>query len=438
MNGLISRHGGNKVDNSGALRTIKEVFDDECQDLKIDQQFFKKVCELEARFVCKNQDSLEFFGGNLIGVQRVRFTADDRDRLFTDILEADDHILQERVYALRSSSGIPVINQDFIISSDIFNISVIWLLHAVHRSPHLDAERKQEAKVRLALYLIYKFTTSWLTHSFRYPADPEIAAAAYDQLSLKFILKQTGSWGAALRVFATNAVDPNGIHGKTIERLDYDTEHLSVNPVTNMLNDMKGRINDMLKNLYGVLVRTKEQGKRVKLSSSFVETDGELVFKDQTKSLGNYTRYLKSIVSDKNTFIRQELVEVVAKTMHTMPERLLLNTLGWMSDNYARTTDGIVEEVINSTMEHAFEYLSANRSALHNKADLAGLLVKLRGTYTSSRATEKSLLDARALVESLVRTATKTKNDSVIAATRTGVMLYIVLRAYCMHHYANR
>jgi hypothetical protein len=414
------------------MQTIKNVYDEECADLAIDMRFYKKICELEAHFVNKNQESLEFFGGNLLGVQRVRFTADDRDRLFTDILEADDRTLQERVYALRSASGQPVINQEWNISSDIFNISVVWLLHAIHHSHHLDEEKKHEAKVRLTMYLLYKFLTSLMFNGFKYPADPEIAAATYAQMSFKFILKQTGNWGATLRVLATNAVAADGIHADAISKMNDDLK------VINFLNDVQGRIRDMFKNIYSLLVRTKEQGKRITNSSSFIETDGEMVLKDKTHALNNYTRYLKGIVSDKNTFIRLELVEVIARVMHTMPEKLLVTSLTWMSDNYARTKDGIVEEAINRTMEHAFEYLAANRAVMAAKGDIPGLLSKLRGSYMSSRSTEKNLLEIRELVEKIVVMATKSKNDSVVSSTRTGVMLYIVLRAFCMKHYASR
>jgi hypothetical protein len=414
------------------MRTIKTVYDEECAELKIDARFYKKVCDLESRFVSKNQESLEFFGGNLLGVHRVRFTADDRDRLFTDLLEADDRSLQDQVYALRSASGQPVINQDWNISSDIFNISVVWLLHAIHHSPHLDKDKKQEAKVRLTMYLLYKFLTSLMFNGFKYPADPEIAAATYAQMSLKFILKQTGNWGATLRVLATNAVAEDGIHANAISKMDDDLR------VINFLNDVQGRIRDMFKNIYSLLVRTKEQGKRISNSSSLIETDGELVLKDKTQSLNNYTRYLKGIVGDKNTFIRLELIDVIARVMHTMPEKLLVSSLAWMSDNYARTKDGIVEDAINRTMEHAFEYLAANRAVAAAKGDIPGLISKLRGSYMSSRSTERNLLEIRVLVEKIVVLATQSKNESVVASTRTGVMLYIVLRAFCMKHYASR
>jgi hypothetical protein len=413
------------------LKTIKNIFDEECKDLKIDHKFFKAICNLEAHFVNKKQEHIEFFGGTLTGVQVVRFTTEDRDKLFTDILEVDDRDLEERVYALRDENGQPTITQSWKISSDIFNISCIWLLHAIHTSRYLSNEDKKEAKIRVCLYLMYKYLTSILFHNFKYPADPEIAAATYAQLSYKFILKQCGSWGETLRIFAEKATALDGIHADVIADMNNDSR------VINMLNDTQGRIKDTMKNIYSVFIKTHEQGIRIATSSSFIETDGELILKDKSKSLNNYTRYIKSIISDKNSFIKQELVDIIANLIHTLPPKLLIKTLEWSSDNYGHTKDKEVEVSLDIVMEHAFEFLASNRSLLRSKNDITGLISKLRGVYMSSRSTDIKLFEAREKVERIVFIATGSKNDSVVASTRTAWMLYVILRAFTMRHYTN-
>ena len=86
-------------------------------------------------------------------------------------------------------------------------------------------------------------------------------------------------------------------------------------------------------------------------------------------------------------------------------------------------------------MNHLLSYLYLNRNTMKNKSDISGLLSKMKGVYTSSRTTEETLLEIRDDMEGIVRRATKVKSGSAIAATRTGVMLYIVLRAFTMKHY---
>lgn len=417
--------------------SIKEVFDRECSHLRIDLKFFKQVCDLEARFVNKKQEHIEFFGGTLTGAHVVRFTQEDADALLIDIMQVDDHSLTEQVYAVKDKRGNPMIVQSRHVSSDIFNISCIWLIHAIHHSPYLDDKHKQEAKIRVCTYLMFKYLTSLLAWYFKYPADPEICAATYAQLNYKFILKQTGSWGATIREFATKAVAVDGIHAKRIDRLDQDDDSADDNQVVKFLNDTQGRIRDTFKNIYAVFMETHTQGMRISSTSALVEMDGEVILKDKVASLATYTRYIKSVVGDEHSFIRQELVDVIAKVMHTMPEKLLLSSLKWMCHNFGHTKEQVVETALDMITEHAFDYLSANQGLLRAKGDLAGLISKLRGTYMSSRASDEKLLQVRELVEDIVYEATRSRNESVIAATRTGVMIYVVVRMFSMHHYSS-
>lgn len=414
---------------SGGL--IKQVFDTECAHVVVNQRFLKKLVELEARFVNKKQDHIEFFGGTLTGVHVVRFTNEDRDRLFTDILEVDDRVLEEKLYALKDARGQYVINQDWMVSKDIFNLSTIWLLHAIDRSTYLSPEQKTEGKIRACQYMLYKFLTSRLWRHFRFPADPEVAAATYAQLSYKFALKQHGSWGAVMRHLAAQATKVDGIHGRTIATMEPDQAILL------MINDIQGRPRDLMKNYYGEFLRVNQEGGRIARSSALVDIDGELILKDKTKGLGNYTRYIKGVISDQNSFIRQELVDVIAKIMHTMPEKLLVQSLTWASQNFGHTKEQTVERAVDLIAEHAFAYLSEHRELLRATGDLANLVSKLRGAYMSSRSTDPLLLEIRELVGQIVAQATKSKNDSVIAATRTGFMIYVIVRMFSMRHYTG-
>lgn len=410
---------------------IRKVYESECAHVVVNPRLLRKIVEMEARFVNKKEDHIKFFGGTLTGVEVVRFTAEDRDRLFTDILEVDDRQLEERLYALKDASGAFVINREWKISSDVFNLSVIWLLHAIEVSPFLTPDQKREGKIHLCMYMLYKFLTSRLYRHFPYPADKEVAQAAYAQLSYKFALKEHGSWGAVLRHLATNATKSDGIHGQTIAKMDDDVK------VRNMLADIQGRPRDMLKNFYGSFLRVHKEGGRIKQSSAVVDIDGEMILRDKTKSLGNYTRYIKSVISDQNSFIRQELVDVICKIMHTMSPKMLDQSLQWASRNFGHTKEQSVERAIDLIAEHAFAYLSDHRELLNAKGDLANLVSKLRGAYMSSRSTDALLMEIRDLVGSIVEQATKSRNESAIAAARTGFMIYVIVRMFSMRHYTS-
>lgn len=410
---------------------IRELLDELFIDIKFDHALYAKVCAMEMGFVNKKPEHIEFFGGTLTGVEVVRFTPSDRDKLFHEILQIDEKDLEEKVYALKDDHGKPLINQDWVVTRDVFNMCCIWLIHGFERSKILKEEQRHEAKVRVGCYLYYKFLTSLLAHYFKFPADREIARATYEALSFKYALKQLGSWGETIRDLADKAVSKESVYRDTIERMDDDQR------IIRMVGDLQGRIRDMLKNIYAEFVRVHQSGGRIASSSSLVASDnGEMILRDNLKSPGVYARYLKSVVSDKNSFIRPELVDVIASCMHTLVPRLLTQTLVWTSDNFLHAKDGRIEKAIDLVLEHAIEYMAINRAMA--RTDLAGMIDRLRGAYMSSRSTDHKLLQARQLIGEMVKEATHSRNDSAIATVRTAWMLYIVSRAYSMHHYANQ
>ena len=86
-------------------------------------------------------------------------------------------------------------------------------------------------------------------------------------------------------------------------------------------------------------------------------------------------------------------------------------------------------------MDHIVALIYENKNIIRNKNDLTSLLTKMKGTYTASRVSDDLLLSIREDMEEVVRMATKSKVPGSVAAVRTGMMLYIVLRAFTMQHY---
>lgn len=404
---------------------IKELFERHCGHLVFDAKLARKINEFQVGFVNKNEEHMTFFGGNLTGVQVVRFTTQDKDKWFTGILEADDMLMEEQLLE------IPAINPNFHVSTDIFNHSCFWLMHKFRNSELLNDKQKKQAMLDTSLVLYYRFLTSLLFRYFRFPADPRVAEATYARLSYKFAIKKYGSWYATLEARCLDLIDDHGLHIGTITGFNDDED------IIRMINDSQGRIRDMLKNIYSVLKNTSDMGIKIRTTSSVIEHDGEEIFRDSTKNLSGYIRYLHSIVADKNSFIKQELTDIICKLMHTMNPKLFSSTLEWCSANYKYSSHKEVEILIDEVLTHSFTYLNNNRTVLKESTDLAGMLSKLRGVYMSSRSTEVELLNIRKIAEKIIKQATNTKNDNAVSSVRTGLMLYIVLRAFTMSYYSK-
>lgn len=191
----------------------------------------------------------------------------------------------------------------------------------------------------------------------------------------------------------------------------------------------------MLKNIYDVFLQVDHQGMRIQSSSALVEIDGNMILKDRNRNLIAYTRYLQSIVTDRQSFIKEELLELVGKLMYTTLRRLFRQTLEWVSDNYRQSGGKRIGELLDEALIHSFDYLAEERTMIRNHVDLPTLLARLRGVYTSSRSIDPALFSLREKAEWCVKKATGNRNESVIASVRTAVLLYIVIRTMTMRHY---
>ncbi len=403
--------------------TIKAAFDRVCSHVKFDAQLAQRIIEFQIAFVNKNEEHMAFFGGNLTGVHVVRFTPQDMDRFFSDVVQINDMEMEEELHTL--SAIVTTRN----VTSDVFNHTCIWLVHKFLTSDLPEAVKLRAAQ-STALVLLYRFLTSLLSHYYKVPADPQIAAAAYAQLSNKYAIKQHGSWHALLETRIKDLVDKDGLHYKTMVSYEDDVA------INYAISDTQGRIRDMMKNLMEALIASIAQGTRHRATSATVELDGgESFLKDRTKNLSTYTRYLHSVVSDEHTLIKQDILDILGDALHTAPPALVRETLRWCSINYRKPQAKEIEDLIDLIMVHSFGYLADNRTVLRDNNNLSGLILRLKGVYMSSRSTDAQLLKMRNLAEKITKKAIKSKNSSVVSAVKTALMLYLVVRAFTMSHY---
>lgn len=403
---------------------LKKMFDTYASYVEIDQALADRINNFQISFVNKNEDHMAFFGGNLTGVQVVRFTVDDLNRMYSDVFMIDDIEIEEKLHAL------PVIHVERIVSSDVFAHICMWMIHKVMTSK-LNKKTIERTIQSLNLIILYKFLTSLLFNYFRFPADPQIAAATYAQLSNKFAIKQHGSWSALLENRTKDLCTENGLHYKTLYNYMDDSAILYA------ITDTQSRIRDMLKNIYSEFMKTYERGNRIRTSTNSFEYEGEQILKDKTKNLGSYVNYIYSILPEQSTFVKDEILDALEGVVHTAPRKLVAQTLEWISNNYRYHSSKDIEELVKVTLLHSFNYLSDNRTVMKNNANLIDLSIRLKGIYMSSKTNDSETKRIRELSESLVRKATTTKNSSLIISVRVAVLLYIVIRAFTMHHYSG-
>lgn len=405
-------------------KKVKTVFAEATQHLTFDKELARKIKLFVLYFVNKNSEHISFFGGNLLGVETVRFKEEDNNRWFDDVLDVDEFLLKDELHALDS------INSEWKVSSNVFYLSCVGLLNKLYNTPLLSTKEKEDAMVDTMLVMQYKMITSILFNMFRYPADRGVAVATYAALSKKFSLKQYGTWNKLLEARARDVISHNSIHFKTIKDMDDDKA------IIYLLSDVQTRIKHIIVVMRGVFETVLQTKSKIVTTSAIgMDMEGKSFIKDKARNINIYKRYLHETIIDKNNFVKLELIGIIGKVMYTMSEKFLEDTLNYMCDNYQGHNSEVIDEIIDETLLFTFNYMATNKQFNIDQNDLAGLIVKLKAVYMSSRSSDVNLLKIRRNLESLVKKAIKSKNDTVVSSVRTGVMLYLILRAFTMKHY---
>ena len=415
-------------------QSLKDVFESIVKDFKIDKSVLNQILIMEEKHVAKNEAHLRFYGGHLLGVDRVFFSDDDKLRLYKDVMPNIDEMLLDNT--LKSAvykdhphvkDGTPIVNQNFEVISDTFNLSIAYMVHLCENTKHLSPDDKKMAKIRLYAYLFYKFMSSLYYKRFKFLADPAIAEAAYQSLNNKFILKICGNWRNVLYYLAEDTIKEEGTHHEHIVNFDDPVR------IGRLLSDPQTRLREYVNNIYREYMKAYTNKQKVSTSSTMIEIEDDIQVREIIRHQGMYTDYIKQQIADPVAFYKQELVNVVLDVMKSITPSYLNLIIQWTSDNYFGLYRKDITEAIEIVMEHAIRTISANPDF---QKDITSFIMALAGMYTSSRSKDAHLLKARNIVNKLAKYATKSTNPTAIASTRTGWMLYLVLRAFSMKFYS--
>lgn len=407
------------MDNS-----LRNIFDEVCRDLVVDPYLVKRIAKYKNGFIEKNEEHIAFFGGNLLGTETVRHTPADRDTFFEDIMGIDEHDTRRAILTS------PLITADFKRLSDPYNLTALYLVYRLNVSNKLPERMKQQAMLDVVYMLQVKLFTSILSHWFKHRAQVDEAKATYAEMTKRFGIKEAGSWNQWFINRSIDFLDPNtGLHRQVFKTFAPDDK------VCYAVTEPQDRLRATMKKFSKVFQEVRKKGSRIKSVSGTLEIDGELMVKSLTTASRRYLDYIKSVIGDKNTFIREEVLNVVTDAVHTAPERLLLQLLTFASDNYGKGKAVPVEPLVDELILHAIEFVNQNQILIKRTDDLGLLVTRLKALYGTSKMRDIGLIKAKECADRIVMRARVSKNSGTNAALRTALELYIVLRTLSMNYY---
>ena len=106
------------------IKSVKELFEKNLNpNLKIDKEFFEKLKIFRVSWSQRTEDHIEFLGSNYIGLQPVRFSSQDEDIFFADIVGIDKDTL---ITDIKYTKGIDTKRK---VESNPYYLTTVYLMH---------------------------------------------------------------------------------------------------------------------------------------------------------------------------------------------------------------------------------------------------------------------------------------------------------------------
>lgn len=404
------------------FKNTREIMEHFCKDIVLDSKMYKTVHKFEQEFVYRNDEHVNFFGSNLTGVYAIRFKTSDRNMFLIDILELEESVIRKEIVKLDA------VKETWVRGTDVLNLSCLYLAHKSLKQPKMSTKEQYQLAKSFLMIMHFKLMGSLMARYFPHPVDPRLAQMTYAAMSKKYAIKQLGSWYKVIEARCDDILSNSSIHKRTLDRFDDDQA------IQNMVTDIQNRLKNMLKKIWGIFEEVRSKDNKLLTVSGKLDLDGKSVVRDLIRNESNYIRYINEVSMDQNRFVKKELIVVISDVMQTMPEKLLSDALLHISERM-RNNDTKTKELLDEVLLHAFDHFSKDRYASLKLNDLGSMLIKFRALYVASRSKDDKLMNMRDIAEKLVRESCKTKSDVIVYSVRTGVMLYILLRAFTMKHY---
>lgn len=396
-------------------KNLKAVFEAHVT-VTINTTFVTKVLTFGNAFIRRDENSINCFGGGLIGAYTVIWLPRDTSEWLEEVLGIEDMLqLTTDVH------NLPNINKNFNVSASAINFSFIWVAHKALSSTTLNQKEKELLSKEAINILQYKFFSSLHNHRFKYPANIGAAQATYESLDNKSQLKRVGSWKALIDLRTADILKPHEKYHNYITNLDNDYS------IVKMVNDIWNRLKSILNLITSAFYKVHKNGEAILSGDKFVEVDGDVILKDSKNQYTHIKSVMQTIISDRNGFIKEPLIKATSSSFNTVNPDLLRVTLIFMSQNHNVTNKGFdIHKLLDDILMFTFSrFKKANRPL----KDIVTVTQVMRGVIRSSRIGDPDFDRIKEELSLVIELANPHISTSNLVSTRIGVLFYIILLA---------
>lgn len=396
--------------------TVFTVLERHLPSDNINKILLDKIKRFRYMWGAKDVTYIEFLSSGLIGVHPIRFSEQDDEILFLDILNIDREQIQKEFYKT------PGIVKSFKVSSNATNITLVCLISLVWKSS-LPLETKVDAMKDIYHIFAYKQIGSMYSHWFKYETSLPLAKAVFESLSDKYLIKKLGTWEKLFDHQAKILLPPKGSITKKIISGTTDD-------IVKIINDFQNRIRDILKNIYIKLMEVKENNTNLIKSTNqhnILSDDegGTNGLKEMIDNPNKYITYLKSIINQPSDFINKDYIYLVSKFNKNIDNKKLEEVLFYISQN---VIDLDKNDFISPVIENSLVYLKSKK-IINYKLQLLDCLKHLTGYFKASKVSDVNLKNAKQFLFKTSEEALNINTKWIITPIVLSICLYIFLRS---------
>lgn len=389
-------------------KTVKDVFDD-LIGVQDDVELAEGMISYIGRFMTKNVEHSEFFGGVSLGVHVVRFTPVDRSQFLEYFLDIEDE--RETRQAIVELDDI---EKEYFVSTDVVNLALIWLMNRFENA-NGNTELFRQAKYAAMKMAMFKHLTAGIKDRFPSPTDPMVALSLYESLDRRSGLKRHGSWNMNIEAKAHTFLD-NGVFKDVFATMDNNRR------VVELANEIWGSINKMLNKLtreFHIIHKARSQ---IKSTSKIANVDGEKLLKDYSSKPRKLVEDMITISRDQNSFIKEELVDSVV-SLGTLSNTALKKVLIYYSEDF------LSGKLHRDTQQRIILYfLAAVKSEKISLSDIPSVTRMVGNVFRGSRTESKEIKELKEDLMTIVSKPLKGGRKSLLESARISLFLYVTLR----------
>ena len=394
---------------------IKDVMEKHFS-ISFDTDLYKQIKQFRINWMQKSPDYVNFLSGKYLGVHRIAFSEEDDRRLMADIFKVDRNSLFSDI---RNVRGIdPKWN---VVTQPVTN-ALLYSMYMFHKSKEINQKDKEAAITELYLIYAYKTMGALLYSHFGDYRTPEaVASAVVEQMSARYLIRKMDNWQAVFVYKAKDFTDKKGTHYERIT--NYNTKN-----VVRILGDLRSNLHSMVKYIHQLTQDVIDNGDAIRKSTILEDSEeGGMAIKDITTRPDTYVTYLYGIINKENDFIKEDLLYLLKNYMGQLDTAILKSVLKELSAvNFKpHSKDDIYEKIINISIE----FINSKNLSYNYSADIETIIKGLYNYYSSSRVTNKEVIEIKQYLSKLVIKLSNKKTRWVISTVVIGLMIYIFTRA---------